>query len=546
MHQTFYAVVLHDFVAERTDELDAKSGDPITVVAQSNEEWFVAKPIRRLGRPGLIPASFVELRDPATNLPLSDVSGIIARGDLPKVEDWKRAMHKYKQSSISLGVLDDNSMSPTNQSVIPSPSQSVYGLRTPPNAPTRAPASVEPSSENRPPTPVSMEDPNLLPPGILVSAEVVDYHFENDEFWFRINALYLPEDPSSAVMLPARQLVLFRVYDDFYDFQIALLDAFPVEAGRENSPPSPRSEGGPAETEPTRILPFMPGPMPQVDDVLTALRRRELDEYLKQLCALREINAEHVLRHSLVRSFFSLKPGDMETEVQNGDVDAVIQSYQLPESPSTVPQRYQDQRQYNDYEEVRDNVGSLSLGNNRSPLVDDPRYEEDYGRPRDYDYRPRDRNNSRNGQHTHGRTGSSASLALSHNGSSHSIPSPREGTSPHYSRTSNIPITPSDGGQSSSTSHRAPSNPSISATNPQTAFLKIKIFHRRTDDLIAIRVNPRVSHNQLMNKVRERLGDEIEVVSYRDSMTGGFADLLDDYALREWLNHADKHVLYAS
>ena len=535
-HQTFYAVVLHDFVAERTDELDAKAGDPITVVAQSNEEWFVAKPIGRLGRPGLIPASFVELRDPATNTPIPDLSGIMVRGELPKVEDWKRAMHEYKQSSISLGVLDNKSTSPTSHPISPPIPKSTYGLYTPPPIPNRAPAPMEPLPEDRPPTPVSMQDPNLLPPGILLSAEVVDFHFENDEYWFRINAIYLPEDQSSFTT-PARQLVLFRVYDDFYDFQIALLDAFPVEAGRENGPPSPQSEGGPTETEPSRILPYMPGPVPQVDDVVTSLRRKELDEYLRQLCALREINADHVLRHTLVRSFFSPKPGDVET---------AIPPSQLVDSPLTLSQRVQEQDEYDDYEEVRDGVGTLSLGKNRSRLSDDARYEEDYGRSNDYESRPTQRVASQNGYYAHGRTGSSASLALSHNDSPR--PSPREGTNQSYSSTTSVPF--SDSGQSASPSSRQTtylsSNPSISATNPQTAFLKIKIFHRQTDDLIAIRVNPRVSHIQLMEKVRERLGDEVQAVSYRNSLTGGFSDLQDDFSLREWLNHADKHVLYAS
>ncbi len=102
--QVFYAIVLHDFNAERADELDAKRGDAITVVAQSNREWFVAKPIGRLGRPGLIPVSFVEIHDPATGKPVPDVNALMDRGDLPKVEDWKRAMLKYKQNSIALGV----------------------------------------------------------------------------------------------------------------------------------------------------------------------------------------------------------------------------------------------------------------------------------------------------------------------------------------------------------------------------------------------------------------------------------------------------------
>src|SRR6266545_665600 len=116
--QVFYAIVQHDFVAERQDELDAKRGDAITVVAQSNREWFVAKPIGRLGRPGLIPVSFVEIHDPATGLVVQDIEGLMDRGELPKVEEWKRAMMNYKQNSISLGVID----APIKSPLTPAPS----------------------------------------------------------------------------------------------------------------------------------------------------------------------------------------------------------------------------------------------------------------------------------------------------------------------------------------------------------------------------------------------------------------------------------------
>lgn len=34
-----YAIVQFDFQAERPDELDAKQGEPIVIIAQSNHEW---------------------------------------------------------------------------------------------------------------------------------------------------------------------------------------------------------------------------------------------------------------------------------------------------------------------------------------------------------------------------------------------------------------------------------------------------------------------------------------------------------------------------
>jgi bud emergence protein 1 len=62
-----YGVVMYDFKAERPDELDAQAGEAIVVISQTNHEWFIAKPIGRLGGPGLIPVSFVQVRDAQTD-----------------------------------------------------------------------------------------------------------------------------------------------------------------------------------------------------------------------------------------------------------------------------------------------------------------------------------------------------------------------------------------------------------------------------------------------------------------------------------------------
>lgn len=98
-----YGIVQYDFNAERPDELEAKAGEAIIVIAQSNPEWFVAKPIGRLGGPGLIPVSFIEIRDMTTGDAVLDVQGVVARAGVPKVEDWKRMVADYKNSSITLG-----------------------------------------------------------------------------------------------------------------------------------------------------------------------------------------------------------------------------------------------------------------------------------------------------------------------------------------------------------------------------------------------------------------------------------------------------------
>ncbi len=101
-----YGVVQYDFNAERADELDAKAGEAIIVVAQSNPEWFVAKPIGRLGGPGLIPVSFIEIRDMSTGKAVPNAQDAVTRAGVPKVEEWKKMAADYKNSSITLGKLE--------------------------------------------------------------------------------------------------------------------------------------------------------------------------------------------------------------------------------------------------------------------------------------------------------------------------------------------------------------------------------------------------------------------------------------------------------
>jgi bud emergence protein 1 len=98
-----YGIVMYDFAAERPDELDAKAGEAIIVIAQSNPEWFVAKPIGRLGGPGLIPVSFIEIRDMSSGQAVPDAYEAVQRAGVPKVEEWKKMAADYKNSSITLG-----------------------------------------------------------------------------------------------------------------------------------------------------------------------------------------------------------------------------------------------------------------------------------------------------------------------------------------------------------------------------------------------------------------------------------------------------------
>lgn len=111
-----YGVVQYDFSAERADELDAKAGEHIIVVAQSNPEWFVAKPVSRLGGPGLIPVSFVDIKDGLTMQSVADPLEAVRKAGVPRVEEWKKFAAEYKNNSISLGKLDGGQ--PANQMTV--------------------------------------------------------------------------------------------------------------------------------------------------------------------------------------------------------------------------------------------------------------------------------------------------------------------------------------------------------------------------------------------------------------------------------------------
>lgn len=110
-----YGIVMYDFKAERPDELEAKEGEAIIVIAQSNPEWFVAKPITRLGGPGLIPVSFIEIRDMTTGQAVPDAQEAVQRAGVPKVEEWKKMAADYKNGSIPLGKLETNSQQTLQQ-----------------------------------------------------------------------------------------------------------------------------------------------------------------------------------------------------------------------------------------------------------------------------------------------------------------------------------------------------------------------------------------------------------------------------------------------
>ncbi|KAJ5778291.1 hypothetical protein N7520_001537 [Penicillium odoratum] len=284
-----YGIVQYDFQAERPDELDARAGEAIIVIAQSNPEWFVAKPIGRLGGPGLIPVSYIELRDMQSGQAVTDPLDAVRRAGVPKVEEWKKMTAEYKNSSITLGKIDSSptnngmgqvtasmdqmSMSSGNSGHM-SQNGNAYGYH-------QRNASKGTLASQAQPSQAPHNYPLLAP----VAASIPRYCFDNDKYWYIIEAK----------MEDGRCWELSRYYHDFYDFQIALLTQFEDEAGNRGR---------------QRTLPFMPGPVTHVTDAISNGRRQNLDEYIKKLLAM----PPHISRCTLVRQLLAPRPGDFEID----------------------------------------------------------------------------------------------------------------------------------------------------------------------------------------------------------------------------------------
>ena len=298
-----YGVVVYDFKAERPDELDAKEGEAIIVIAQSNPEWFVAKPITRLGGPGLIPVSFIEIRDMTTGQAVPDAQQAVAAAGVPKVEEWKKMAADYKNGSIPLGKLQEN----TAQSLQAGMDRMSLGARSQTqgrngsvSSHTTAHMLARVSNNMQVSHSRSGSVANQGGQGhghgqgqdgadqlfAPIKACVPRYCFADDIFWFIIECQ----------MEDGRHWELQRLYQDFYDLQIQLIATYPVEAGT----------SGQGE----RTLPFMPGPVTYVTDNISNGRRANLDEYIKNLLQL----GPHITNGQLVKGFFAPRQGDYEID----------------------------------------------------------------------------------------------------------------------------------------------------------------------------------------------------------------------------------------
>lgn len=592
---------------------------------------FVAKPIGRLGGPGLIPVSFVEIRDPTTGRAVENVSALLESGSVPRVDEWKKKTADYHAASIPLGKFDTKKATVLNSPFTQgtdernggrgelarqqeralggmSTSQSANSInslaysensRKGANA-SSTQKSASPHSSQPPPT--AIQD---LPEGTFTSAKVVSFHREDDAYFFRIYATFLPLAPNA----PAVRLILFRMYDDFYHFQISLLNAFPIEAGRNadggERPPSTDSQPG------TRILPYMPGPLDDVDDAVTESRREELDYYLRELIGLHRLGAAYILQDKLVRKFFNPREADAQTVMTRGDAETEFKARMAEIEEGIERARIEAGGAENGYGAGAGMGGESQSGSRSQSRTGGREDEEILARSAGGYSQPGSRSQSRSDRYSGGAASNGGAIPLVKNGSIHGSqsagvtsrgPSPlpqietRRGPPSAYtsggahSNSSRPPsssttdysglptaATSSSWGNSQPQSAFSPiggssqppppmpfplsnsqSQSQSQSSAPPAAYRKIKIFDRQTDDLIAIRVPPSVTFSQLLTKVRDRLGPDVRRLQFR--LSGGavgagggqgsrgmeFRDLEGDRGLEEWMGTGEGPlVLYA-
>ncbi|CAB5377186.1 unnamed protein product [Rhizophagus irregularis] len=270
-------------------------------------------------------------------------------------------------------------------------------------------------------------------------------------------------------MATGRFRFLYRLYEDFYEFQIALLNKFREEAGR---------------TGKQRILPFMPGPLSYVNDMITSQRRTDLDVYVKELLTL----PGYILSDPLMNDLFGLKSDDVETD--------------NPRQPGEV---------------AGENGRASLLGLDSSPIDPTPPMSSTQYQPSSYNvFQQPKKQPSLNGGFKHNTGGSSFT----------------SGGQPPFMRSSRVH-------DESSNDPTSTPSPTYTSSHKMEG-LRIKIEYR--GDLYAILLSKDdMNFSRFQKKLFDRFGN-LDDLKYRDS-NGEFVRLQDEAALNKALKIGNKLLL---
>jgi len=328
-YQSLCGTMKYNFVGERSDELSARYGEPVIIMAHSAHEWFVAKPIGRLGGPGFIPASYVDLQEIKTCRGLSPIQ---AQDLIPTVEEWKERVAKYKASSVALGVVaaeDSNPPStdlaylldpcarrgtPSNDQALRNQAQHIATLDEPGSRVRdwreRQEEFIQCTQEDDGLSLVKEEEEEEMTSsarirkgyGILQTLKVTSFHRERGDFWYQVHAHFQsPDDEPDR----RRALILYRLEAHFATLESDLELEF--------------------DKTDDETLPKLTVAPPPSDEMACARRLEELRDYFEELSGA----SEAVRTSEAVCEFLSHRQGDMEYDRDTSSIKSTKSHSQL-------------------------------------------------------------------------------------------------------------------------------------------------------------------------------------------------------------------------
>ncbi|KAJ1504413.1 bud emergence protein 1 [Coelomomyces lativittatus] len=108
-----FADVLFEFNATRPDELSAKKGDVILIKAYYKSDWLVARSITAPRLTGIIPSSYVSVRNFNSKDAVSDLISFFKLNKIPTLEEW-RLQQRQRRSQTKNEASSSNTTGESN------------------------------------------------------------------------------------------------------------------------------------------------------------------------------------------------------------------------------------------------------------------------------------------------------------------------------------------------------------------------------------------------------------------------------------------------
>ncbi|KAJ2454413.1 bud emergence protein 1 [Coemansia sp. RSA 2336] len=273
------ATALYSFTAANGNELTLNEDDGLLVVAKSTDDWLIARRVYGGTRAGLVPAAYVELRDPATGAVIGDLHTYLARNHvrLRTALEWEqrqreRSASRSTHSSASANsAYDDEAPTPRLSTASPQPTANSSG---PSSARSRAMTAsssassiAERSSFRRMPSTRKASGGSLqhllsenfppFQPNDVSAVSVPSFICKDGAYLFQISLQFVTGERRN----------IYRGYDDIIYCRNQLNESFPKEA---------------SSLKLARIS-MHSSSMLYLNDAIAERRRAEIDEYVNGL-----------------------------------------------------------------------------------------------------------------------------------------------------------------------------------------------------------------------------------------------------------------------